>query len=77
MAAPWSTIDLKTSSGEDIPIEERHGREVTHVGDIRIVPRDIPVRNPAFDITPYKLITAIITDRGVIRPPFDLANFSE
>jgi methylthioribose-1-phosphate isomerase len=71
VAAPISTIDLKLSSGEEIPIEERDTREVTHVRDAQLAPDGIEVHNPAFDVTPHELIAAIITDKGVARPPFD------
>ena len=76
VAAPWSTIDLATSDGDAIPIEERTPREVTHVGNTRLAPEGAQVRNPSFDVTPHKYITAIITERGVYRAPFSesLAN---
>jgi methylthioribose-1-phosphate isomerase len=67
---PMTTIDLSISSGEDIPIEERSAREVTHIGDVQITPDDVKVANPAFDVTPAKYVTAIITDRGVAKPPY-------
>lgn len=70
VAAPISTIDLSIASGEEIPIEERDTREVTHVGAHRLAPEGIEVQNPAFDVTPHELIAAIITDKGVARPPF-------
>ncbi len=70
VAAPCSTIDIKTKSGEDIPIEQRPGEEVTHIGGQMIVPTDVRVRNPAFDVTPHTLISAIITERGVLRSPY-------
>ena len=70
VAAPWSTIDMATASGADIPIEERPAQEVTHVFDQKIVPDDVPVRNPAFDVTPSDLVTAIITDRGIVKAPY-------
>jgi len=70
VAAPYSTVDLNLSDGMDIPIEERDRREVTHVGQTQIAPDGVPVANPAFDVTPPELVTAIITERGVIRPPF-------
>jgi len=70
VAAPWSTIDLATLDGAGIPIEERNGREVTHVGATQLTPAGAAVRNPAFDVTPHRFITGIITDRGVFRPPF-------
>jgi methylthioribose-1-phosphate isomerase len=71
VAAPLSTIDLKTTDGAGIPIEERSDREVTHVGTTRLTPEGAHVRNPAFDVTPAKYVTAIITERGVARAPFN------
>jgi methylthioribose-1-phosphate isomerase len=70
VAAPWSTIDLSTTDGDAIPIEERNAREVTHVGANQLAPDGAQVRNPSFDVTPHKYITAIITERGVFKPPF-------
>ena len=70
VAAPLSTVDLATLSGAEIPIEERHPDEVVTLGGVRVAPREIQVRNPAFDITPHELVTAIVTDAGVVRPPF-------
>ena len=70
VAAPISTIDFSIESGEQIPIEERNSEEVTHIKGIRIAPEGIKVRNPAFDVTPNKYITAIITDKGIIYPPY-------
>jgi methylthioribose-1-phosphate isomerase len=71
VTAPYSTFDLKAKTGKDIPIEERNPKEVTELFFKRPIARsDIKVFNPAFDVTPADLITAIITDRGVIRPPF-------
>ena len=64
VAAPWSTIDLSTKDGDAIPIEERPPREVTHVGSTQLAPDGAHVRNPSFDVTPAKYITAIITERG-------------
>jgi len=69
VAAPTSTLDLSISSGEQIPIEERPAEEVTHIRGVRIAP-DVAVANPAFDVTPARLVTAIITERGVARPPY-------
>ena len=71
VAAPISTVDLSTATGEDIPIEERDRREVTHVGDRQLTPEGVNVHNFAFDVTPNELIAAIITDRGVARPPYN------
>ncbi|MEW6540007.1 MAG: S-methyl-5-thioribose-1-phosphate isomerase [Bacillota bacterium] len=70
VAAPLSTIDLRTAAGPDIPIEERDPAELTHFRDCRVAPPEVAVWNPAFDITPNELITALITDAGVLRPPF-------
>jgi len=70
VAAPWSTIDLATADGSAIPIEERASREVTHIGTTRVAPDGAKVRNPSFDVTPARYITAIITERGVYRAPF-------
>jgi methylthioribose-1-phosphate isomerase len=70
VAAPISTIDLNSISGDDIPIEERDAREVTHIREQRLAPEGIEVQNPAFDVTPNELITAIITDKGVARQPY-------
>jgi len=70
VAAPVSTIDLTLAGGDEIPIEERDAREVTHVREQRLAPEGVPVLNPAFDVTPNDLIAAIITDRGVARQPF-------
>jgi len=70
VAAPRSTIDLNTPDGNGIPIEERNAREVTHVGAFRLTPEGAHVRNPAFDVTPAKYVTAIITERGIARPPY-------
>ncbi len=64
VAAPSSTIDLETADGTGIPIEERNAREVTHVGPTRVVPEGAKIRNPAFDVTPNRYVTAIITERG-------------
>jgi methylthioribose-1-phosphate isomerase len=70
VAAPLTTLDLSISTGAEIPIEERDSREVTHIGNTRLAPEGVSVHNPAFDVTPNELITAIITDRGVARPPY-------
>jgi methylthioribose-1-phosphate isomerase len=70
VAAPVSTLDLNTATGAEIPIEERPAHEVTHVLGQRIAPEGTRVRNPAFDITPERYVTAIVTERGVARPPY-------
>jgi methylthioribose-1-phosphate isomerase len=70
VAAPLSTIDLKTATGDGIEIEERDAREVTHVRDQQLAPDGVGVNNPAFDVTPNELIAAIITDKGVARAPY-------
>ncbi|MBI4199727.1 MAG: S-methyl-5-thioribose-1-phosphate isomerase [Chloroflexi bacterium] len=71
VAAPTSTLDLSLPSGALIPIEERSGEEVLRWGEGRIAPAGVSVRNPAFDVTPARYVTAIITERGVAWPPFD------
>jgi methylthioribose-1-phosphate isomerase len=70
VAAPWSTIDMATPTGDAIPIEERPAIEVTHHGGKQLTPNGVGIRNPAFDVTPAKYITAIITERGVLRPSY-------
>jgi methylthioribose-1-phosphate isomerase len=70
VAAPISTIDLAIASGEEIPIEERDAREVTHVREHQLAPDGVPVNNFAFDVTPNEFIAAIVTDRGVARAPY-------
>src|SRR5919201_2783107 len=69
--APTSTLDLATPSGAHIPIEERAPAEVTTCGGMRVAPEGIAVANPAFDITPARLVTAIVTEQGVVHPPFE------
>lgn len=68
VAAPWSTVDLRTRRGGDIPIEERSEDEVASIGGLRVVADGVPCRHPAFDVTPAALVDAIYTERGVIRP---------
>ncbi len=70
VAAPFNTIDLATATGEGIPIEQRSPREVTHSNGKQMTPDGVGIENPAFDVTPAKYITAIITERGVLRAPF-------
>lgn len=72
IAGPTSTIDLETLTGEDIPIEERHEKEITCAFGKRTAPEGIKVFNPAFDVTPNELITAIITEKGVVKAPYDI-----
>jgi methylthioribose-1-phosphate isomerase len=67
---PTSTIDLNIPTGDDIPIEERAPEEVTHIGGEQIAPEDVPVYNPAFDVTPHRYITGIVTEEGICYPPF-------
>ncbi len=69
VAAPWSTVDLDTATGAQIPIEERDADEVVPLAGQRIAPAGVPARYPAFDVTPEHLVTAIVTERGVARPP--------
>jgi len=71
VAAPWSTVDLETPSGDKIPIEQRSSREVTHVGLTQIAPDGVRVENPAFDVTPARYVGAIITERGIARAPYE------
>ena len=68
---PTSTIDMNLANGDLIPIEERDSREVTHIEGVAIAPEGVHVGNPAFDVTPSKYVTAIVTERGVVYPPFD------
>ena len=70
VAAPFNTIDLATASGDLIPIEQRAAREVTHVGGVQVTPNGVAIQNPAFDVTPARYITAIVTERGVLRSPY-------
>ncbi|MGA2217051.1 MAG: S-methyl-5-thioribose-1-phosphate isomerase [Terracidiphilus sp.] len=70
VAAPWSTIDLATLTGAAIPIEERPQIEVTHHGGKQLTPNGVGICNPAFDVTPSKYVTAIVTERGVLREPY-------
>jgi methylthioribose-1-phosphate isomerase len=71
VAAPTTTIDMSTKSGDEIPIEERDPHEVTHIGDTQITPDDTQVVNFAFDVTLAKYITAIITEKGIAYPPYE------
>ncbi len=70
VVAPTSTVDLDISGGDAIPIEERSGDEVRRIRGTLVAPAEVPVFNPAFDVTPPELITAIVTERGIARPPF-------
>lgn len=70
VAIPTSTIDLQTASGRDIPIEERAEEEVTHIRGVRVAAEGVQVYAPAFDVTPHELVTAIITERGIVRAPY-------
>jgi methylthioribose-1-phosphate isomerase len=70
VAAPLSTIDLSTPDGDHIPIEERDQREVSHLGASQLTPAGAHIRNPAFDVTPYRYITGIITEHGILLPPY-------
>ena len=72
VAAPTSTIDLSISSGDEIPIEERRAEEVTHIAGVPIAPQGVAVSNPAFDITPHYYVSAIITEKGVVREPYEM-----
>jgi methylthioribose-1-phosphate isomerase len=70
VACPWSTIDMATASGDAIPIEQRSPIEVTHHGGKQMTPHGVGVENPAFDVTPARYVTAIITERGILRAPY-------
>ena len=78
VAAPFSTIDLNLATGAQIPIEQRETIEMTHIDGVRISPEGVAVLNPAFDVTPGELVTAFITERGVLEPPYEstLAQFA-
>jgi methylthioribose-1-phosphate isomerase len=71
VAAPISTVDLATPDGSKIPIEQRNAREVTHIGGKQMTPDGVGIENPAFDVTPAKYVTAIITERGIARSPYE------
>jgi methylthioribose-1-phosphate isomerase len=73
VAAPTSTIDLATKTGADIPVEERSADEVHTVGGFRLSPEGVAALNRAFDVTPAALVTAIVTELGVARPPYDMS----
>jgi methylthioribose-1-phosphate isomerase len=70
VVAPTSTVDLRLATGDDIPIEERDAEEVTVVDDRRIAPEEVAVANPAFDVTPSRYVAGIVTESGIVRPPF-------
>ena len=70
VAAPWATVDMATATGEDIPIEQRSAYEVTHSNGKQMTPDGVGIENPAFDVTPAKYVTAIITERGLLRAPY-------
>jgi methylthioribose-1-phosphate isomerase len=70
VAAPWSTVDLATATGDLIPIEQRAATEVTHSNGRQMTPHGVAIENPAFDVTPARYVTAIITERGVLRAPY-------
>ncbi len=72
VAAPTSTIDPSLASGDEIPIEERSPEEVTHIRGLPIAPEGVEVANPAFDITPHRYVSAIITERGIVRQPYEI-----
>jgi methylthioribose-1-phosphate isomerase len=71
VAAPISTLDLTLRSGDEIPIEQRNGDEVTHVFGVPVAPKETEVQNPAFDVTPNRYVSAIITECGVARAPYE------
>ena len=71
VAAPFSTVDLETSDGSKIPIEQRNSREISHIAGKQMVPDGVEIENPAFDVTPAKYVNAIITERGIAKAPYD------
>jgi methylthioribose-1-phosphate isomerase len=79
VAAPFSTVDLETSDGSKIPIEQRNSREVSHIAGKQMVPDGVEIENPAFDVTPAKYVNAIITERGIAKAPYEdsLARLAE
>lgn len=70
VAAPISTVDLACATGDLIPIEQRNAKEVTHIAGKQMTPDGVSIENPAFDVTPAKYVTAIITERGIAREPY-------
>jgi methylthioribose-1-phosphate isomerase len=70
VAAPTTTIDLSLASGDEIPIEQRSPTEVTYIQGVSLAPEGTEAANPAFDVTPHRYITAIITERGIIKEPY-------
>ena len=70
---PTSTIDLSLPNGDLIPIEERDEREVTEIDGVRIAPPGVKVGNPAFDVTPHRYVTGIVTENGIAYPPFEIS----
>ncbi len=72
MACPSSTIDFDTPDGSGIPIEEREADEVSCFGSARVATQETQVRNPAFDVTPHKLVAGLITEKGIINAPYDI-----
>ena len=73
VAVPLSSIDLATPNGDAIPLEERSRAEVAEFGSQTVVPRGVPIRHPAFDVTPARYITAFVTEKGVVKPPYPRA----
>ena len=73
VAAPWSTVDMETPDGSKIPIEQRSAKEVTHIAGKQMTPNGVKIENPAFDVTPNQYVTAIITEQGVLYPPYEPA----
>ena len=72
VAAPTSTIDFAMKSGDEIVIEQRDCREISHICGIQVAPDGVAMENPAFDVTPHQNVTAIITEKGVVYPPYDI-----
>jgi methylthioribose-1-phosphate isomerase len=70
VAAPLSTVDFATADGSGIPIEQRDSKEITHIAGQQMVPAGVGIENPAFDVTPAKYVTAIVTEKGIARAPY-------
>jgi len=70
VAAPLSSIDMNIESGDDIPIEERNGEELTHINGSQIAPDKVETYMPAFDVTPHRFITGFVTEKGIVKPDF-------
>jgi methylthioribose-1-phosphate isomerase len=70
VAAPCSSVDLATADGDRIPIEQRNAKEISHLGSTQLTPDGAKIWNPAFDVTPHRYITGIVTEHGILRAPY-------